>query len=70
VTSVSAIFMITIFTRGYYWGSCYSIFSFMCMFCRSVFVLLSFFFWSLCFLYFSELRILITPLVSSSNSYK
>ena len=27
---------------------CYSIFSFMCMFCRSLFVLLYFFFWSLC----------------------
>jgi hypothetical protein len=27
----------------FYWGSCYSIFSFMCMFCRSLFVLLSFF---------------------------
>jgi hypothetical protein len=26
-----------------WWGSCYSIFSFMCMFCRSLFVLLSFF---------------------------
>ena len=25
------------------WGSCYSIFSFMCMICRSLFVLLSFF---------------------------
>jgi hypothetical protein len=23
----------------FYWGSCYSIFSFMCMFCRSLFVL-------------------------------
>jgi hypothetical protein len=27
------------------WGLCYSIFSFMCMFCRSLFVLLYFFFW-------------------------
>ena len=27
------------FTTGFYWGSCYSIFSFMCMFCRSLFVL-------------------------------
>ena len=26
-----------------WWGSCYSILSFMCMFCRSLFVLLSFF---------------------------
>jgi hypothetical protein len=31
------------FTRGFKWGSCYSIFSFMCIFCRSLFVLLSFF---------------------------
>ena len=34
---------------------------FMCMFCRSLFVLLSFFFWPLCFLSFSDLRILINP---------
>ena len=27
------------FTPGFEWGSCYSIFSFMCMFCRSLFVL-------------------------------
>jgi hypothetical protein len=32
------------FTPGFSWGSCYSIFSFMCMFCRSLFVLLYFFF--------------------------
>jgi hypothetical protein len=33
------------------WGSCYSIFSFMRMFCRSLFVLLYFFFWPfLCFI--------------------
>ena len=30
------------FTPGFKWGSCYSIFSFMCMFCRSLFFLLSF----------------------------
>jgi hypothetical protein len=35
------------FTPGFQWSSCYSIFSFMCMFCRSLFVLLSFFFWPL-----------------------
>jgi hypothetical protein len=46
------------------WGSCYSIFSFICMFCRSLFVLLCFFFWPLCCLFFSNIRILITPLVS------
>jgi hypothetical protein len=47
---------------------CYSIFSFMCMFCRSLFILLSFFFGSLCCLSF-DLRILITPLVSSNSSF-
>ena len=30
------------FTPGFKWGTCYSIFSFMCMFCRSLFILLSF----------------------------
>ena len=44
------------------------LFSFLCMFCRSLFVLLSFYFWSLCFL-FLYLRILIIPLVSSNSSY-
>jgi len=48
--------------------SCYSIFSFMCIFCRSLFVLLYFFFWPLCCLFFCDLRILITPLVSSNSS--
>ena len=33
------------FTPGFHWDSCYSIFSFMCMICRSLFVLLSFFFY-------------------------
>jgi hypothetical protein len=28
------------FTPSFQWGSCYSIFSFICMFCRSLFVLL------------------------------
>ena len=46
----------------------YSIFSFMCMFCRSLFDLLSFFVWPLCCLSFFELRILITPLVYSHSS--
>ena len=36
------------FTPGFQSGSCYSIFSFICMFCRSLFVLLYFFFWPLC----------------------
>ena len=47
-------------------GSCYSIFSLMCMLCRSLFVLLSYFFYSLCFLFFFDLRIMITRLVSST----
>ena len=50
------------FTPGFY-----SIFSFMCMFCRPLFVLLSFFFLPSCCLSF-DLRILITPLVSSNSS--
>jgi hypothetical protein len=36
------------------WGSCCSIFSFICMFCRSLFVLLFFFFWPLCCLVFFD----------------
>ena len=44
------------------WGLCYSIFSFLCMFCRS---LLYFFFCPLCCLFFFDIQILITPLVSS-----
>jgi hypothetical protein len=49
--------------------SCYSIFSFICMFSKSLFVLLCFFFWPLCCLFFFDLRLLITPLVSSNSSY-
>jgi hypothetical protein len=45
-----------------------SILSCMCIFCRSLVVLLSFFFWPLCCLSFFDLRILITPLVSSNSS--
>ena len=45
------------------WGSCYLIFSFMCMFCSSLFVLLSFFFWPLCCLSF-----FCSSLVSVSSS--
>ena len=41
----------------------------MCMFCRSLFVLLFIFFWPLCCLFFFDQRILITPLVSSSSSF-
>ena len=43
-------------------------FSFMCVFCRSLFVLLYFFFWPLCCLFFFDIWILITPLVSLSSS--
>jgi hypothetical protein len=38
------------------------------MFCRSLFVLLSFS-WPLCCLFFFDLRLLITPLVSSNSSW-
>jgi hypothetical protein len=40
----------------------------MCMSCRSLYVLLYFFFWPLCSLLFVDLRSLITPLVSPSSS--
>ena len=40
-----------------------------CMFCRSLFVLLYIFFWPLCCLLFFDIRILLTPLVSSNLSY-
>ena len=56
------------FTPGFQWGSCYSIFSFMYMFCRSLIVILYFFFWPLCCLFFFDIRILITLLVSSNSS--
>ena len=57
------------FTHDFQWGSCYSIFSFICMFCRSLFVLLYFFFGPLCCLFFFYIQILITPLVFSNSSY-
>ena len=41
----------------------------MCMFCRSLFVILTFFFWPLCCLSFFDLRILTSPLVSSNFSF-
>ena len=47
-----------------------SIFSFMCMFCRSLLVFLYFFPWLLCCLFFFDLRILIIPLVPSNSSYE
>ena len=66
-------------------GSCYSIYSFICMFCRSLFVFSGvrvtrslvlyvcfvdrcFFLLPLCCLFFFDIRILITPLVSSNSS--
>ena len=55
-------------TSGFQWDSCYSIFSFMCMFCRSLFVFLYIFFWPVYCLSFFDLRVLITPLVSSNSS--
>ena len=68
------------FIPGSQWGSCYSIFSFMSMLCRSLFVrflldivlsvILSFFFWPLCCLSIYDLLLLITPLVSSKSSYR
>ena len=51
------------FTLGFQWGSCYS------MFCRLLFVLLSFFFCPLCCLTFFDLWILISPLVSSNSFF-
>jgi hypothetical protein len=39
------------------------------VFCRWLFVLLSFLLWPLCCLFFFDLRILITSLVSSNSSY-
>ena len=55
------------FTPGFTWGSCYSIFCFICMICRSLFVLLYFFFWPLCCLFFFDMRFLIVRLVSSNS---
>ena len=51
-------------------GSCYSIFSFMCLFCRQKSVPLYFFFWPLCCLFFFDVQILTTHLVSSNSSYE
>ena len=55
-------------TPGFYCGSCYSIFSSICMLCKSLFVLLYFFFWPLFCLFFFNIRIMIAPLVSSNSS--
>jgi hypothetical protein len=57
------------FTRGFS-GVCVTrSLGLIVMFCRLLFVLLSFFFWPLYCLSF-DVRILITPLVSSSFSYR
>ena len=56
------------FTPCIQWCSRYSIFSFIRMFCRLLFVLFYFFFWPLCCLFLFDIRILITPLVSSNSS--
>jgi hypothetical protein len=61
---------VPVLTPGFKGGSYFSIFSFMCMFWRSLFVLLYFFVWPLCCLFFFNIRILITPLVSSNSSSK
>ena len=57
------------FLNGFQWGSCYPNFGLLCMFCRSLFVLLSFFYWSLICLFLFDLWILITPLISSKSTY-
>ena len=41
---------------------------YVCFICRSLFVLLYFFFWPLCYLFFFDIRILITPLVYSNST--
>ena len=55
------------FTPGFQWGSCYLILSCMCMFCRSLFVLLAFFFWSSCCLSFFDFHIGIFKLFLDCN---
>jgi hypothetical protein len=55
--------------NGHNVSSCYSIFSFMSMFCRSLFVLSCYFFRPLCCMFFFDIQLLITPLVSSHSSY-
>ena len=55
-------------TVGLFVNNNHLLFSFMCMFCTSLFVLLYFFFWPFCCLFFFDIRIQITPLVSSNSS--
>ena len=54
-------------TGSFMWGLCYSIFTFLCSVLQID--VCSFFFWPLCCLSLFDLRILITPLVSSNSSY-
>ena len=54
------------FTLNFKLASCCSIFSFLCDVCRSFFVLSSFFFLASCLSF--DIRIRITPLVSSNSS--
>jgi hypothetical protein len=55
------------FTPSFQWDSCNSICSCMYMFCRSLFVLLDFFYWPLCFLFFFDMPVGTTrPVVSPS----
>jgi hypothetical protein len=58
-----------VFTPGIQWGSCYSIFSFMCNVLLIVVCPLSLFIWALCCLSFFDWRILITPFVSSNSIF-
>ena len=57
------------FTTGFHWVPVTRSLV-LCMFCRSLFVLLYFFFWQLCCLFFFDIRILITLLVSSNSSVR
>ena len=74
-TATSYLFEAPERTNGFCWGLCYSIFSFMYMFCRWLFIIFSFFSLLFSCLSFFDLRILITPFIYSnffciSNSYK
>ena len=55
--------------RSYLWGSCYSIFSFICMFCRLLFVLLYFFFGHCVVCSPSIYGFWLPPLISSNSSF-
>jgi hypothetical protein len=57
----------TKFTSGFYWVA--RSFVFFVMFSRSLFVLLDFFIWSLCCLFFFDLTLMVAPLVFSNISY-